>query len=349
MAVSVDLGFSEKVEDDHGFKLTSKYFPSKVGGKPAWLSLRNLPKGDQMNCSSCSNPLMFFLQIYAPLPKDMSFHRTLYVFCCYASDCQDRTYQVFRSQLSRSNDFYTFEPPNFEANSDSNLVFPEQFKTATCNICGCWADKKCGSCHQVSYCSRSHQILDWKDGGHQVVCKNLPTGQMPQPCKNFLFPQYDIVIEGEDVDESSDESGDEQNGDMEEYQKTCQQLRPGFQNENMDTFVDESTQDRAFMHFLSVTKKNRDQIVRYYRYENEDDAVDPLWVSDSNQLNFEPPVCEHCGSKRRIEFQVMPQILNMLGNVGIDFGTLLIYTCRQSCDIKDTYAKEFIWSQTFSV
>ena len=50
--------------------------------------------------------------------------------------------------------------------------------------------------------------------------------------------------------------------------------------------------------------------------------------------------------------QVMPQLLTYLDvdSVGdsIDWGTLCVYTCRDSCDIQNTYSKEFVWKQDFS-
>ena len=39
-------------------------------------------------------------------------------------------------------------------------------------MCGAYGSKKCGQCHQVSYCSREHQVEDWKIG-HQEICKKI--------------------------------------------------------------------------------------------------------------------------------------------------------------------------------
>ena len=41
----VDLGF---IGDFQSWELTSRQFPSKVGGKPAWLELKNLPSSESM-------------------------------------------------------------------------------------------------------------------------------------------------------------------------------------------------------------------------------------------------------------------------------------------------------------
>lgn len=44
--------------------------------------------------------------------------------------------------------------------------------------------------------------------------------------------------------------------------------------------------------------------------------------------------------------QIMPQLLNSLKNENIDWGTLAVYTCEQSCDPADCgYAREFVYKQ----
>ena len=58
---SVELGFVE--EETHACYLESHYFPSKVGGKPAWLALQGLPSSEQLACGVCGNPCVFLLQV----------------------------------------------------------------------------------------------------------------------------------------------------------------------------------------------------------------------------------------------------------------------------------------------
>ena len=47
--------------------------------------------------------------------------------------------------------------------------------------------------------------------------------------------------------------------------------------------------------------------------------------------------------------QVMPQLLNHLKvdspEASIDWGTLAVYTCENSCDLGNKYSPEFIWKQ----
>lgn len=84
-SMEVDLGYVE--ECDSGL-LTNRYFPSKVGGKPAWLDLKNIPKPKEFVCENCKEPKIFLCQVYAPVEdKEECFHRTVYVFICKNQAC----------------------------------------------------------------------------------------------------------------------------------------------------------------------------------------------------------------------------------------------------------------------
>jgi hypothetical protein len=54
-------GFVQKPEEP--WKIMRQYFPSKVGGAPAWLDPLNLPNGEHMLCGICDKPLQFVLQV----------------------------------------------------------------------------------------------------------------------------------------------------------------------------------------------------------------------------------------------------------------------------------------------
>ena len=160
----VDLGFIEKTEPS---KLTCQQFPSKVGGKPAWLSLSPLPSPNQLQCPKCSAECIFLLQVYAPVEEDdNAFHRTVFVFLCKNPDCHQPNSQepfvVVRSQLPRGNDFYSSEPPT--------PMTPAPTKgDKLCVVCGISGPKCCAKCHSRSYCSKEHQTIDWKTG-HKKNC-----------------------------------------------------------------------------------------------------------------------------------------------------------------------------------
>ena len=176
--VSTELGFIEKV-DSH--KLEAVYFPSKVGGKPAWLCQRNLPTLEELKCDSCSKIMKFLLQVYAPLDEDENcFHRMLYLFICPNEKCysknKDLCFKVFRSQLPRENDYFANEPISTEIEAERVFFMMENIReksgTLLCYVCGYPAEKKCARCKVIAYCSKEHQVYDWKDG-HKNDCEIL--------------------------------------------------------------------------------------------------------------------------------------------------------------------------------
>lgn len=62
---------------------------------------------------------------------------------------------------------------------------------------------------------------------------------------------------------------------------------------------------------------------------------------------LQPSTCDMC-----VYLQVMPQLLNSLRvdstGASIDWGTLAVYTCSDSCNHDDQYLPELIWKQDFS-
>ena len=167
---SLDIGF---IFEKEPLLLKSKYFPSKVGGKPAWLSLgNNIPTSKTTLCEYCNSERVFLVQIYAILDKKNCFHRTLYVFACKSEKCnsgnKNGSFLVLRSQLDRENEFYSYHPPNYDSFDNITDDGPIQ---NVCNVCGMYATKKCNSCSQMFYCSKEHQRLDWTPG-HKKECKD---------------------------------------------------------------------------------------------------------------------------------------------------------------------------------
>ena len=125
----VELGFLEK--PDAKTDLTSAHFPSKVGGKPAWLELQQLPSPEQLACSVCKKPMVLLIQLYAPMRKcPPSYHRTVYVFMCRDRACHQRgggrqAFKVLRSQLPQKNEFYEFTAcSDSDSDLDSNCPEP---------------------------------------------------------------------------------------------------------------------------------------------------------------------------------------------------------------------------------
>ncbi|XP_059885575.1 programmed cell death protein 2 isoform X2 [Delphinus delphis] len=171
-----ELGF---VEAAPAWRLRSEQFPSKVGGRPAWLGAAGLPGPAGLACALCGRPLAFLLQLYAPLPgRADAFHRSLFLFCCRTPPCCAGL-RVFRNQLPRRNDFYAYEPPSEDPPLETGESVCLQLESGAhlCRVCGCLGPKTCSRCHKAHYCSREHQTLDWRLG-HKQACTQ--EGETPE-------------------------------------------------------------------------------------------------------------------------------------------------------------------------
>ena len=101
------LGFAEPPEDARA--LRRHRFPSKLGGRPAWLDPCATPGGAAARCGHCGGGLRFLLQLYCPVgDAPHAFHRALFVFVCPRGACAGRpgAARAFRSQMARANPFY---------------------------------------------------------------------------------------------------------------------------------------------------------------------------------------------------------------------------------------------------
>ena len=92
---------------------------------------------------------------------------------------------------------------------------------------------------------------------------------------------------------------------------------------------------RHYKLFEYVAKSDPDQILRYLK--DRTPQVSPLWMSEKGHPNLIPP-CPRCGSPRVFEFQIMPQLFDILKELMlVDWSTIAIYTCTGSLNGKPCY------------
>ncbi|KAL9921499.1 zinc finger protein RP-8 [Glossina fuscipes fuscipes] len=339
--IGIELGFLEKID---GGWLSNRYFPNKVGGKPAWLHLDDLPAQEKMICKKCEKPKAFLLQLYVPFDDDYNFHRMLYVFICRNETCYVRNnasvVTVLRSQLPLKNEFYAAEPP-LETGEPLPAILPKEHKL--CLACGCKSSVKCDYCEGY-YCSFVHRDL------HKPVCSKIGGIESCDRLSIVEFDEWEIVKDSmndeEDITEPHAVEEQKFSKAIEELSKSCKTLT--FQNlpdSDLEKYAanSELMDDKFFFKFRKECNKEPEQIIRYKRNGL------PLWITDvqktvASQLK-EIPLCEYCGGERKFEFQIMPQLLNYLNDDGIDWGTLAIYTCSRSCPLPVGYAEEFVIKQ----
>lgn len=326
----VDIGFAEECEP---WQVNRIFFPSKIGGKPAWLNPQNLPDPSELECSTCNKPMIFLCQVYAPFEEDVNnFHRTLFIFICRNGACSvnnsSNNMVVYRCNLKRDNLYYSYEPP---MENPSNVEKVQKY-VSLCEICGCFAPKRCSKCKIAAYCSREHQVFHWKES-HKNSCGN---GCSDQPSQ-IVFNEYELLVEPEEIEENQVDEEIEIN----KFNQLEQEGKTGTLNEVSETELDMHaaiTEDKTFMAFQNRISCNKEQVLRYER------GGEPLWIA-KEPLPSIIPNCENCDSERQFEFQIMPQMLTILKEIEVDWGVLAIYSCKKSCDTGIAYKKEFIFKQ----
>mmetsp|Transcript_29668 Transcript_29668/g.114230 ORF Transcript_29668/g.114230 Transcript_29668/m.114230 type:complete len:358 (-) Transcript_29668:1939-3012(-) len=321
--VPTTLGFLEKSTYPH--ELCREHFPSKVGGIAAWLEPENVPSAEDLRCRVCTCGMVFLLQVYSPLDSnDSAFHRTLFVFICRTKDCSGVA--VLRSQLARKNKFYpeVYDPDSTE-HSDALCKL--------CQLCGLRATKRCAKCSQAWYCSKACQTFDWRIG-HKRYCGSLENGRGEEGRTRWRFEESLLVMEDEVAADDAVQEGTAPPASIGTLQDAAEDELPE------DSF---KTADADLLEFQARVAREPEQVVRFCREGRV------LWPFSEGKLSKSPPACESCGGVRTLEFQVMPQLLYFLkaDNYGIDFGTLAVYTCKDSCDIEG-YVPEYVFRQIHS-
>ncbi|KAM0885885.1 hypothetical protein ACQ4PT_030050 [Festuca glaucescens] len=335
----VTLGVLREKPQDLQFFLP-QHFPTKAGGAP--LDPVNLPSGKSSCCDFCGDPLRFVLQLYAPHEwKGTDYHRMFFVFMCPSMSCLQldqheqgkdraanprRSVKVFRCQLPKDNEFYAAEEPKGCVGSQCS-----------------GGENFCSHCGNTRYCSRKHQELHWRAGHENDLCRipSSPDGSiLPGAGKVFpghRWPQYLVV--GKTEPSSSSSSGD----DKSELMGVQGQVEPDVM---MQAFMDhfEADEDNTcWASFLDRISRERSQVLRYCR---EEDA-EPLWAVSSGSLSeADIPSCIYCNGPLGFEFQIMPQLRHYFHVENepdpLDWATIIVYTCRDSCDGSVSYKEEFV-------
>ena len=183
----IDLGFAEECDEE--FRLTSISYPSKLGGKPAWLRWDKLLTESHTRCGLCDNILQFLCQVYVPIElSGCQYHRTVYVFCCSNGKCYNTKstlssvgsgcIKVFRSLLEESKEDLTEEDLDSKVEEElRKVVLNKESLWTTCEVCSLYGDKRCSLCRNVLYCSKDHQVFDWKVNKHKNVCQDKDDGK----------------------------------------------------------------------------------------------------------------------------------------------------------------------------
>ncbi|XP_064480765.1 programmed cell death protein 2-like [Ornithodoros turicata] len=358
---------------------STSFSTNKLGGLPDWTKAasRSTP---ELGCPLCGRKLLFALQIYSPLDRTSFYHRTLYIFCCINPSCWNKSesWKVIRSQ----EDAKTESPPQphtagvsdwldeqdvWGDPSDSGNVDPiaaelpqtlqnlalssatasgshtetimedtsfeleavseVQVELPVANVKEIFGElrqneqQRCDALQDISGTFRSYYI--------EVVEEPGSDQSELDSHVHSLLQQYQCT-EGSVFTKSSNEAAEKRvNYAEEHYEKT--NIRHG---------------DEVFYKFHKRLRRHPDQLIRFC-WNGE-----PLFIS-KQPCTLKVADCIRCGANRCFELQIMPALIRNLQLEGVsfqgspvEFGTVLIYTCKQSCwSETDSWAEEFVFVQ----
>uniref|UniRef100_A0A3Q3JQC6 Programmed cell death protein 2 C-terminal domain-containing protein n=1 Tax=Monopterus albus TaxID=43700 RepID=A0A3Q3JQC6_MONAL len=305
----------------------SSYLTNKVGGRPDWLPVisRQSPR-----CGHCRAPLAHVVQVYCPL-EFSPYHRNLHLFACPGADCISRaeSWRVLRSQ-------------GLETEAAAALIAswpaPAQESplsaTDWCDTADDWGteeeggDGRRGAREAAAVASEvdvSTRLQDLTLGDSQEdvpvfcpffisvadesdLCGEDDELEHAQELLRAYERREGVVVGAMDVSEGGGSTA-------EKYEKA--RARHG---------------DAVFSRFMKKISACPQQILRYCHGGN------PLFISEppSNMAEV-VSACGSCGGSRTFELQLMPALVSLLqrkdsgAEVELEFGTVLVYTCTNSC------------------
>jgi hypothetical protein len=135
------------------------------------------------------------------------------------------------------------------------------------------------------------------------------------------FPDEDGFLEGEDHIEQLMQQYQQGQGSHDSDAPGA--AGAGASPDEDDTKVEDTSVDKVQIAFSRRIAAAPAQAVRYYpRLDGDQDSpmdceeqespVEPLWVAERGRMAGSAPPCARCNGKRRLELQVMPQILNFV-------------------------------------
>ncbi|XP_053550712.1 programmed cell death protein 2-like [Bombina bombina] len=319
------LGFKDAVLEDG----ESSWHDSKIGGLPDILPDVNFL---YPSCPLCSAFLCHVVQVYCPLEGSLC-HRVIHVFACYNKACwgKQESWVILRSQSLQVQD------------KIKESLVPQEGSLAANDWCADADDWGFDSSDSLGATPSPHvtpQATSCEVEASHVPCtsllQNLSLNERSWvvDVAKAMFRSYYVAVEIEE-DFASSVDLDHALHLLHEYEKCETVLQDDPErcsvtkgdNEKYEK-NDFKSKDLVFHKFLKKISPCKNQILRYSWNGT------PLYMSQT-ALGSGPPPCTQCGGHRVFEFQLMPALVSMLhstrGDVALEFGTVLIFTCASSC------------------
>lgn len=117
-------------------------------------------------------------------------------------------------------------------------------------------------CKKVNYCCQVHQEWDWKNS-HKESCGQ---NEFISAGSEFLFPEFDLVIENEEPDNSNHEVCEEK--EILKYKKLVKSGNAGTLQSEKEVDTDllqmaNELQDKVFLKFRKKISRQPGQVLRF--------------------------------------------------------------------------------------
>lgn len=245
----------------------------------------------------CGMDSVFICQILAPGEEDRTYYRYIYVFQCVSCKLP----QAVRCQLHKENPYIReiveeSKDPEDDWNTDTNseqILKLLQAPSATEELQ-----------------DLSLEILEEDHKQTQIINSLFSLNLKDEESVREFYENMEGGVESAGEEKIND-SNDEEDDDI------------GVEDLEVEG---KSRRDVAFdtmKWFISCNFKN--PVVRYSK------GGCLFWYSDSERPEIRPGKCG-CGAVRVFECQVLPGIIGLVGNEGVEFGGIYVFTCPASCD-----------------
>ncbi|XP_060526105.1 programmed cell death protein 2-like [Cylas formicarius] len=347
------LGFEDEFVTDT-YKALLNHTTNKIGGKPDFPNV-NI---DNPNCELCRLPLLLVCQIYAPL--DVTYDRTLYLFGCINAKCWNsgHSWTCLRVQVKKTDnavDDVTCSSTksfiadwcadadnwgedniddNFGPGISSSTVMQDPFVIGIANLSvGDPQDEQIASA-EIDLEENELVRVDTPPTSEidigSLLRESVPPPLPPQT-SSPEFLSFFLSVWEEDFPRGFDQHAEQL---LLKYREK-NDLMPGEQTGSGG--VAESYEksfpahgDKMFHQFISKIREHPGQLLRYSR-EGNPLLLYPLKNATDNK-------CLYCQEESVFEFQLLSTIIPKLrltlddqACARLDFGTVLVYTCKNSC------------------
>lgn len=138
-----------------------------------------------------------------------------------------------------------------------------------CQVCGCRGPLSCGNCKRVSYCSASHQKIDWTLGEHKGHCKSDGPTRIGNERHAFLLDEFDLVTEPEEAAPSDSDDEDDEESRLQDYEDYVRQHEPASDlkdvpDEEFDKYAGQCDDDNGFRKFKKRIAGEPEQVRRLF-------------------------------------------------------------------------------------